>query len=113
MRVLTALEQEDPAKLERASHEIWMQIWSRDLDITDNGVITEALVKAGVLESESAKYIEMTNEPAIKKQLINVTQEAIDAQAFGAPTFIVREDGEDDKMFFGQGMFKLEEDFDL
>ena len=45
----------------------------------------------------------MTNEKVIKQRLINVTQEAIDAQAFGAPTFIIREDGQDDKMFFGQG----------
>jgi len=107
MRVLTALDIEDPSKLEKASHELWMQIWHRDLDITDDGIITEALAKAGVTESESAKLIAMTAEPAIKKRLIEVTQEAIDAQAFGAPTFIVREEGKDDQMFFGQDRIEL------
>merc|ERR1712227_657558 len=41
------------------------------------------------------------------KRLIDITEEANDAQAFGAPTFIIREEGEDDKMFFGQDRIEL------
>ena len=32
-----------------------------------------------------------------------MTQEGLDAGMFGAPSFIVRQDGHDDKLFFGQG----------
>ena len=105
MRVLTALNQEDPSKLEHASHEIWMQIWNRDLDITDDAVLTEALGKTGISVDQCAKLIQKTDDPSIKKALIDTTQEAIDAQAFGAPSFIIREDGKDDALFFGQGKF--------
>ena len=36
-----------------------------------------------------------------------MTKEAISAEAFGAPTFIVRQDGSPDKMFFGQDRIEL------
>ena len=81
-----------------------MQIWNRDRDITNSAVLSEALVRAGIAESDSLKYVEMANEDEIESRLQNVTQEAIDARAFGAPTFILREDGEDDRLFFGQGI---------
>ena len=38
---------------------------------------------------------------------MDITEEANEAQAFGAPTFIIREEGEDDKMFFGQDRIEL------
>ena len=41
---------------------------------------------------------------SFKKKILTVPTLAIDAQAFGAPTYIIREDGKDDLMFFGQGM---------
>lgn len=102
--MLTTVDREEPDRLERASHEIWMQIWNRDRDITNSAVLSEALVRAGIAESDSLKYVEMANEDEIESRLQNVTQEAIDARAFGAPTFILREDGEDDRLFFGQGI---------
>ena len=103
MRVLTALDLEDNSKLELASYNIWMQIWHHDNDITDDSVLTGALVQAGCTTEEVAKYLKMTHDKAIKQRLIDVTEEANDAGAFGAPTFVIRQDGEEDKMFFGQG----------
>ena len=36
-----------------------------------------------------------------------MTKEAISAEAFGAPTFILRQEGNQDKMFFGQDRIEL------
>ena len=38
-----------------------------------------------------------------RQRLKIVTQEAIDAGAFGGPTFVIRQDGIEPKLFFGQG----------
>ena len=78
MRVLTAIDQEDPKMLEKTSIEIWKQIWQRDLDITDDVILSEAMSSAGVAPEAANKYLEMSQEPQIKKRLQAVTQEAID-----------------------------------
>ena len=60
MRVLTAIDQEDPKILENTSIEIWKQIWHRDLDITDDVILSEAMSAAGVAPEAAKKYLEMT-----------------------------------------------------
>ena len=60
MRVLTAIDQEDPKMLENTSIEIWKQIWHRDLDITDDLILSEAMSAAGVAPEAAKKYLEMT-----------------------------------------------------
>ena len=103
MRVLTAMENEEPELVYGAATQIWHKIWSHDLDITDPAVITDALDKAGISNERAAYYIAKTQEQEVKDKLKEVTQEGLDCGMFGAPSYIVRQDGQDDVMFFGQG----------
>ena len=103
MRVLTAMENEEPELVYDAATQIWHKIWSHDLDITDPAVITDALDKAGISNERAAYYIAKTQEQEIKNKLKEVTQEGLDCGMFGAPSYIVRQEGQDDVMFFGQG----------
>ena len=103
MRVLTALDMENPLKVENASRQLWMQLWNRGLDITNEEIIEEALITCDISPQDSARYISMAKDSTVKNRLSDVTQEAIDAQAFGAPSYIIREEGKDDRLFFGQG----------
>jgi 2-hydroxychromene-2-carboxylate isomerase len=73
--------------------------WAEDRDIADDAVLRD-LVGSGVSE-----VLARTQDPAIKKELIDATQRAADAGVFGAPTWIV--DGQD--LFWGQDRLPLVE----
>ena len=64
---------------------------------------------APVLGSEAMaeQYYQMTLDKDVKQELIDKTNQAIEAGAFGAPTFIVKTAGSDDThMFFGSDRFE-------
>jgi 2-hydroxychromene-2-carboxylate isomerase len=73
--------------------------WAEDRDIADDSVLRD-LVGEGASE-----VLARTQDPAIKKQLIDATQRAADAGVFGAPTWII--DGQD--LFWGQDRLPLVE----
>ena len=75
MRVLTAMENEEPELVYDAATQIWHKIWSHDLDITDPAVITDALDKAGISNERAAYYIAKTQEQEVKDKLKEVSQE--------------------------------------
>ena len=66
LRVLSAVDAKIPEKLGHASHQIWMQIWNRDLNITDDLVLIEALERAGIKNGED--FIKMGNQNEIKER---------------------------------------------
>lgn len=54
------------------------------------------------------KYYEMTANKDIKQELIDNTEEALSAGAFGAPTMIVKKAGSDQKhLIFGSDRFEV------
>ena len=67
MRILTAISVENPELLEDASIEIWKEIWSHDRDITDNSILTSALVRSGIPDEKVRHYFESAEKPEIKK----------------------------------------------
>ena len=67
MRILTAISVENPDLLEDASIEIWKEIWSHDRDITDNSILTSALVRSGIPDKKVRHYFETAEKPEIKK----------------------------------------------
>lgn len=67
--------------------------WAEDRDIADEGVLRD-LVGAGADE-----VLARTQDPAVKKALLDATQKAVDAGVFGAPTWVV--DGKE--LFSGTG----------
>ena len=68
MRILTAIEQKESREsLENASTEIWRQIWSYDRDITEDEVLAEALLKAGLSNPKVQEIFAVCYSPEIKK----------------------------------------------
>lgn len=59
--------------------------WGRGLDLTDVGVLAELVAEAGCDPSDLAQRL---SDPETKAGLIASTQEALDARAFGVPTFV-------------------------
>ena len=73
--------------------------WAEDLDIADDAVLRQ-LVGPGADEA-----LARTQDPALKKELVDATQRAVDAGVFGAPTWVV--DGKE--LFWGQDRTQLVE----
>ncbi|MGD0529884.1 MAG: 2-hydroxychromene-2-carboxylate isomerase [Polyangiaceae bacterium] len=73
--------------------------WAEDRDIADDGVL-RALVGA-----EADDVMARTQDPAVKKALLDATQAAVAAGVFGAPTWVV--DGKE--LFWGQDRIPLVE----
>ena len=49
------------------SLEIWKEIWSHDRDITDNSILTSALMRSGIPDKKVRHYFESAEKPEIKK----------------------------------------------
>jgi 2-hydroxychromene-2-carboxylate isomerase len=73
--------------------------WAEDRDIADDAVL-RALVGA-----EADDVLARTQDPAVKKALVDATQAAVAAGVFGAPTWVV--DGKE--LFWGQDRIPLVE----
>jgi 2-hydroxychromene-2-carboxylate isomerase len=73
--------------------------WAEDRDIADDGVLRELLGEG------ADEVLARTQDPAVKKELVDATQRAVDAGVFGAPTWVV--DGKE--LFWGQDRIPLVE----
>lgn len=86
------------ADIEKATHALFAAYWRDGLDVSREDVVRDVLAAAGL--DGAAAVTAATAEP-IKRALVDNTQRAADAGAFGAPTFVVDVDGERE-IFFGQ-----------
>ena len=79
-----------------ASEALLTQIWAKETDIGDGAVVASALTEAGLpgnaLVDEANK-----NTDALNALVAKDSQSAIDANIFGAPSFVV-----DGQVFWGQ-----------
>ena len=103
MRILTVINEEHPGLLYPAATQIWHKIWQHDLDITDVDQLNDALQKAGLDKNTIEHCFARSIEKDIKDKLKAVTQEGLDAGMFGNPSYILRQEGQDDQLYFGQG----------
>ncbi|KAF9096700.1 Glutathione S-transferase kappa 1 [Mortierella sp. AD031] len=82
--------------------------WVKDKDISQQEVLISTVAPILGSVDKAAKYMEQTSEKEIKQQLIDNTNKAIEAGAFGAPTFIIKKAGSDEHhMFFGSDRFEI------
>ncbi len=72
--------------------------WGEDRDINDDAVLKE------LIGADADAILALTQDPAIKKALIDATQTAADKGVFGAPTWVV--DGE---LYWGNDRIQLVE----
>ncbi|MFN3401021.1 MAG: 2-hydroxychromene-2-carboxylate isomerase, partial [Ferrovibrio sp.] len=73
--------------------------WSEDKDISQDDVVAEAAMRAGL---DPARLAQAITEPGVKEQLKANTDEVIARGGFGSPTMFVN--GE---MFFGNDRLPL------
>jgi 2-hydroxychromene-2-carboxylate isomerase len=96
MRAYLALpEDRQPAFRERT----FRAYWAEDRNITDDSVLGE------LIGDDGAQVLARTQDPAVKKALIDATEHAVKAGVFGAPTWVV--DGKE--LFWGQDRLALVE----
>jgi 2-hydroxychromene-2-carboxylate isomerase len=84
-----------------AIEAIFAAYWQRGDDVTHAEVIAHALRTAGVPDDAIAAAALRADDPAIKDELRQRTDEAIALGIFGAPAWIVRGDG-DPRLIWGQ-----------
>ena len=88
----------------RMAQALFRAYWCEDRDIADPAVVMEVLDEQGF---DSAALIDEATAPAIKQALKDETQAAVDAGVFGAPTFVVRRDGADPALYWGNDRMEL------
>ena len=66
-------------------HRVFAAYWAEDKDISDPLVLESLCTELGL----DPGLVEETNNPEIKKKLIDATNDAIEAGVFGAPTAVV------------------------
>uniref|UniRef100_A0A914Y5V3 Glutathione S-transferase kappa 1 n=1 Tax=Panagrolaimus superbus TaxID=310955 RepID=A0A914Y5V3_9BILA len=98
-RFLTALEQNAPKYLIPAAREFWKRIWETHQSIHEEEHLKEVAKSIGLENVE--KYIEMTKSAKIRDILKQRTTEAVETGAFGAPWFVIRKEGEQNRCFWG------------
>jgi 2-hydroxychromene-2-carboxylate isomerase len=84
-----------------AIEALFAAYWQRGDDVTRPEVIAQALHDAGVPPDAVAAAAARADDPAIKDELRQRTDEAIGLGIFGAPAWVVREHGET-RLIWGQ-----------
>jgi 2-hydroxychromene-2-carboxylate isomerase len=113
MRMLTFLStNESAAVVEKTSRALWQAYWGNEEDISSDEKVTAVLSRDLKISNEKAnEWMSKGSLPEVKERLKQVTQEAIDAGAFGAPTFIVTNSKGERQLFWGSDRFDHIDDF--
>ncbi|KAL7275924.1 hypothetical protein RUND412_001117 [Rhizina undulata] len=83
---------------------LYAALWERSLDISQTSALAEALSPLFAPE-QIAAILEGAASPEIKQGLLEKTQDAVKAGAFGAPWFVVRNARGEESPFFGSDRF--------
>ena len=93
-RLIIAVDQQDgSAAAMRLAGAVFTAVWAQERDIASSQTLAELLQESGL----SLTRVEQSRSPEVQQQYEANTRQAIDANIFGAPTYVV--DGE---MFWGQ-----------
>lgn len=83
----------------RAAKALYRAYWVEGLPITDDAVVGQVLDRAGL---DGASVVARAGESSVKDDLFVRTNEAVEAGAFGVPTFVVHRPGQAPVFEFGQ-----------
>ncbi|XP_065917325.1 glutathione S-transferase kappa 1-like [Dysidea avara] len=103
--LLTAANLEYPDSVEAISRKLFMRLWAKDEDITEDASLIQACVKAGIVKEEARKLLARSKDQNVKEKLEATTQEAFGFGAFGAPFMVVMKDKPE--VFWGQDRIEL------
>jgi len=99
LRVLLALPH---SRWPAAIAAIYAAYWERGEDVTRDEVIAAALTGGGLAPSEITSALALADGDGIKDELRRRTDEAIGLGIFGAPAWILRREGRDPLLAWGQ-----------
>ncbi|KAF9363374.1 Glutathione S-transferase kappa 1 [Mortierella sp. NVP85] len=106
MRLLIVLQRHAADKYEQCIEK--EEYWYNDKNITEKDVLAAALTPILGSAEKFEGYYEMTAQKEVKQQLIDNTDEAVAAGAFGAPTMIVKKAGSNKgHLIFGSDRFEM------
>lgn len=91
-------------KFEEAMRLLWVAIWQKDMDISQEPLLSAALETIFTAEELKA-ILDAANTPEYKKKLLDNTEAALKLGAFGAPWFTVRNSKGEESPFFGSDRF--------
>jgi 2-hydroxychromene-2-carboxylate isomerase len=94
MRILTALQMRDEARMLACTDVLYRAVWVEGKDMNDAGVVAQVLQPAGF---DPVDLLALAGAPEVKERLKTVTQDAVARGVFGAPTFFVG-----NHMYWGQ-----------
>jgi 2-hydroxychromene-2-carboxylate isomerase len=93
-RLIIAVDQHDGAEAAmRLSAAVFKAVWAEERNIADATVLAQLLKEQGL----SAERLVQSRSPEVQQRYEANTQKAIDAEVFGAPSYVI--DGE---IFWGQ-----------
>jgi len=107
MRLLSVVEKEQPQLLQGLNKNLWIRYWAQNKDIVTQESLLEACSNVGIDPELAKKWLQVSQEQENKDRLKQLTTEAVNKGAFGAPTFYVRNaDGTGkEEMFWGSDRF--------
>ncbi|CAM9463196.1 unnamed protein product [Ascophyllum nodosum] len=106
-RLLTAAAMEHPESLESLSRELWRRIWGGGGEIVSAKGLGEACSRAGLTRDATGSLLSRAGEAGVKARLKEVTEEALERGAFGAPWITIRVDDRPWEAFFGCDRFEV------
>jgi len=83
----------------RAARALYRAYWVEGLDVPERAVVEQVLDRAGF---DGAAVVARAEESSVKDELFARTNEAVEAGAFGVPTFVVHRPGRAPEFEFGQ-----------
>lgn len=100
MRALLGAEERGGQRaLRKLAHAMYRVYWGEGIDVSSEEGLRLAAERAGM---DADQLVADNDRPELKARLAELTQEAIDAGAFGAPTMIVG-----DQLFWGNDRLAL------
>ena len=94
MRMATAMQMREPARLTALVDPVYRAIWIEGRNMNDPATVAAVLEAAGF---DAPAMTALAAEPLVKERLKAVTQDAVARGVFGAPSFFVG-----GQMFWGQ-----------
>lgn len=97
-----ALAAQETGQFEHYVNEMFRHLWVEGAELDDPDVLRDTLTESGI---DAERIFALSQEPHIKQQLIENTEQSVERGCFGAPTFFVGQE-----IYFGKdSLIELEE----
>jgi glutathione S-transferase kappa 1 len=103
MRLLCLVRRDDPGHLEALSRALWRRYWGEGRGVSTVDDVRSVCVEVGVEPS----LCDHLQDDGVKQLLRDATDEAVDRGAFGFPAMLVRDDDDQDQLYFGSDRLPL------